>query len=57
MPGQGIEPGGYHPLADRVNTEQLNGFLGNIKRIIGSAVSKLPPHSEFIQKNCAANKR
>ena len=54
MLGQGIEPGGYHPLADRVNTEQLNGFLGNIKRIIGTAVSKLPPHSEFIQKNCAA---
>ena len=56
MLGQGIEPAGYHPLADRVTPEQLNGFLGNIKKIIGGAVSKLPPHREFIAKHCAANR-
>lgn len=56
MLGQGIEPAGYHPLADRVTPEQLNGFLANIKRIIGEAVSKLPAHGEFIAKNCAAGR-
>jgi tryptophan halogenase len=56
MLGQGMEPNGYHPLADRVTSDQLNGFLGNIKRIIGEAVNKLPPHSEYIAKNCAARK-
>jgi tryptophan halogenase len=54
MLGQGIVPAGYHPLADRVTTDQLNGFLGNIKRIIGSAVDKLPTHDDWVSRNCAA---
>lgn len=56
MLGQGIEPQGHHPLADRVTPEQLQGFLGNIKRIIGTAVDKLPMHEEWIRRNCAASK-
>ena len=56
MLGQGVEPRAYHPLADRVSPQQLDGFLGNIKRIIGDAVSKLPAHKDFIHKNCAAAK-
>ena len=55
MLGQGVEPGGYHPLADRVSEQQLDGFLGNIKRIIGDAVSRLPAHEAFIRKNCAGS--
>jgi len=54
MLGQGIEPRAYHPLADRVNPQQLDGFLGNIKNMIAGAVRKLPAHNEFIRKNCAA---
>lgn len=54
MTGQGIEPRGYHPLADRIDEEQLQRFLGNIRRIIGGEVAKLPAHSDFIAGNCAA---
>jgi tryptophan halogenase len=54
MLGQGITPAGYHPLADRVSPEQLQGFLGNIKRIIGTAVNKLPAHGDWIRNHCAS---
>jgi tryptophan halogenase len=55
MTGQGIAPRGYHPLADRVNAKALEGFLANIKRIIGAEVGKLPGHEDFIRRHCAAD--
>jgi tryptophan halogenase len=54
MHGQGLLPAGYHPLADRITPQQLNGFLGNIRKIIGNAVGRLPTHEEWIERNCAA---
>jgi len=57
MLGQGVEPGSYHPLADRVTPQQLEGFLGNIKRIIRTEVSKLPSHESYIHKNCASARK
>jgi len=54
MLGQGITPAGYHPLADRVTADQLNGFLGNIRRIIATEVNKLPTHSDWVNQHCAA---
>ena len=54
MIGQGIEPLGYHPLADRVDAGQLERFLGNIQRIIRGEVNKLPAQADFIARNCTA---
>jgi tryptophan halogenase len=55
MIGQGILPRSYHPLADRVSAEQLNIFLSNIKTIVDGSARTLPSHTQFIEKNCAAN--
>jgi len=54
MIGQGIEPRSYHPLADRVSDQQLQGFLGNLRTIIAGEVNKLPAHDAFIRRHCAA---
>ena len=57
MIGQNIIPRSYHPLADRLNTDQLNRYLGNIRRIVGGIAGKLPPHGDFIARNCAWEKQ
>jgi len=55
MLGQGLNPGGYHPLADRVTAEQLNGFLGNIRQHIANAVNRLPSHRSWLEQHCRAD--
>jgi tryptophan halogenase len=54
MVGQNMRPASYHPLADRLDAEQLERFLGNIRKIIDGTVEGLPPHRQFIDRNCAA---
>ena len=46
--GQGVVPTGYHPLADRISAEQLDGFLANLRTLISRAVESLPGHRQFI---------
>ena len=49
MIGQGIEPQGYHPLADAMSSEQLVEYHRNIKSIINQVVDKLPKHQDFLE--------
>jgi tryptophan 7-halogenase len=45
--GQRIEPERHHPLADALTAEQLDGFLADIRTLVGRAKNMLPPHHEF----------
>jgi tryptophan halogenase len=52
--GQGIEPTGYHPMADLVTDLQLKGFLADLRKIAADAADALPGHADFIRQHCAA---
>jgi tryptophan halogenase len=53
MIGQGIIPQRHHPLAGQITVQQLDQFMGGIRKVIAKAVDGLPTHREFIQINCA----
>ena len=55
MNGQGIRPQSYHPLVDLRSQEEIAGFLGDIKTVIGKCVDVMPTHAEYIAKHCAAS--
>jgi len=48
--GQRIEPARHHPLADALTAEQLDGFLADIRTLVGRAKNTLPPHHEFVAR-------
>ncbi|HEV2621708.1 MAG TPA: tryptophan halogenase family protein [Frateuria sp.] len=48
--GQRIEPARHHPLADALTDEQLDGFLADIRTLIGRAKNTLPPHEQFVAR-------
>ena len=50
MMGQGIQPEGYHNIADAMSREQLQSFLSDIQRNVNQTVSALPSHADFINK-------
>ena len=54
LTGQNIEPRTYHPLANTLTRDELQGFLSDIRTIIGGTASRFPDHNEFIQQTCAA---
>ena len=54
MLGQGILPEDYNPMADKLDEQQLDNFLSDVRKIIEKAVANLPTHEDYIKKNCAA---
>ena len=48
--GHRIEPERHHPLADALTAEQLDGFLADIRTLVGRAKNTLPPHHEFVAR-------
>ncbi|MBI1365458.1 MAG: tryptophan halogenase [Alphaproteobacteria bacterium] len=52
--GQGVTPQAYHPIADNLTNEQLEQFLTDIRTLIERAVAGMPPHHQFIERNCKA---
>ncbi|MCL2912308.1 tryptophan 7-halogenase [Shewanella corallii] len=52
MLGQGVSPQSWSPMADKLTPEQLTEYLQNIQTITSGAVSKMPPHDQFIQAYC-----
>lgn len=54
MLGQGVMPDSWHPLADRLDEDQMRRFLGNISTIINGTIRSLPHHDDFIRRYCAA---
>jgi tryptophan 7-halogenase len=56
MLGQGIEPQGYHPLADVFTEQELIRRLESIRGVIRKSVDYMPSHQEFIDQHCKAQK-
>jgi len=56
MLGQGIQPRGYHPLADLRPEAEVEAYLHNVEQVIGKCVRAMPTQAEFIAKHCAAGK-
>ncbi len=54
MLGQGLNPNAYHPIADMLPEAQLQEYFQNIRKLINNEVAKMPLHSDFIARNCAA---
>ncbi|MEO6800789.1 MAG: tryptophan halogenase family protein [Rhodanobacter sp.] len=52
MIGQRIEPQGHHPLADGLDEAQLDGFLGDMRTLIGRTVASMPDHGRFVAEHC-----
>ena len=48
--GQRIEPQRHHPLADAITQEQLDGFLADIRTLVGRAKNTLPLHRDFVAR-------
>lgn len=54
LTGQNIVADRYHPMADKLTSEQLAGFFTDVGKIIANTADRLPTHDEFIAQNCAA---
>ena len=55
MLGQGLQQGGYHPLADQLTDDEGAFFLASIRKGIERQVSAMPPHETFIARHCKAD--
>jgi hypothetical protein len=53
MLGQGIQPRGYHALADVYSEEKIAAYLDNVRGVIGNCVQAMPTHDAFIARHCA----
>ncbi len=54
MFGQGIRPGGYHPLVDAKSDELVTKMLTDVKRVMHGVVDLMPTHEAFIAEHCKA---
>ena len=54
MVGQGIEAGGYHPLADLLDDAETKRRLSHIRSVVADTVRQMPTQDEFLQQNGSA---
>ena len=54
MQGQGIEPQGYHPLADLLSHAEVTAYVDNVEEVIRKCVAVMPTQADFIAAQCAA---
>jgi tryptophan halogenase len=52
--GQGIEPGGYHPVADLLPDDETLRRLASIRGTIAQTVAAMPTQEEFLEHNGGA---
>ena len=55
MLGQGIQPKSYHAMANGIDSNQLKGFMQDVKKIIANATDPLPTHQRFIDAHCKSD--
>ncbi len=55
MLGQGLVPKAYYARANRLSSEQLKAFMGDVQTIIGKATDPLPQHDAFIEAYCKSD--
>jgi tryptophan halogenase len=52
--GQNRVPTGYHPVVDLVGDKELLELESSVRGVIENCVKVMPPHEQFIARNCAA---
>ena len=52
--GQGCTPGGWDPLADALDLEQLRTMLGRVAGTFARAVEGMPEHGAYLSRHCPA---
>ena len=55
MVGQGLMPKSFHAMANRLSSDQLNTFLGDVQKLIARATGELTQHQAFIDTHCKAD--
>ena len=54
MVGQGIPPGGYHPIADMLPDAETLERLAHIRQVIAHTAEKMPTQEQFLAANGSA---
>ena len=54
MLGQGLVPGGYHPVVEMAGDDELRQFLARIRASVRQIVDLQPMHREFVAGYCSA---
>ena len=52
--GQRVEPDGYDPIVDALNSERLSGALNHMAEEIDRIVASMPSQAQFIAAHCRA---
>jgi tryptophan 7-halogenase len=52
MVGQGVQPGGYDPVAEVLSLDETRGRLEQIRGAILNSADYMPTHAQFIRDNC-----
>jgi tryptophan halogenase len=52
MLGQGLMPRTYHPIADAMPKEELQGFLRHIEENVEKTTAQLPSHQDYLSRYC-----
>ena len=52
MVGQGLEPRGWNPIANRYSEDELAGFLGAVEKAAIETVRPMPLHMDFLAALC-----
>ena len=55
MLGQGLEPRGYHPIADTIEAGELKSLMNNVRASIAQVVSNGPTHGQFLERYCRSD--
>lgn len=53
--GQGVLPGGYHPIADQIEPGELAEYMQTLTALYRREVAQYPSHADFIARHCAAD--
>lgn len=56
MYGQGLHPRNYNPVVDQLSTDEVAGFLSNVRSVISKCVNAMPNHYDYIREHCQAKK-
>ena len=54
MMGQGITPRAYHPIAEKLDDEELARLLGRLRENVARTVAGLPEHAAYVAQYCGA---
>ncbi|UQV19485.1 tryptophan 7-halogenase [Brevundimonas albigilva] len=54
MIGQGMRPKRFDPVAEVLSLDETQRRLAEVRRVMRTCADQMPPHAEFIRRNCAA---